>query len=199
MFSWIVRMRRLQNLCNSFEGPQKTSIATTITLMPTIETSHQRIQLHIDSTCEVDAQVHRFLMRYLHMYLLNAKKIQTANGKGMQIVSRLWLTERKETHIWEIAEKSAQQNFEENKTMSASHNLGESCTQSDRPSDVTFITNSSDKLPWLHTTDFISSPAVRGKEKRSKLRGTCIRTNATAKLRQKPTAIDKCISAWYPL
>jgi hypothetical protein len=33
---------------------------------------------------------------------------------------------------------------------------------------------------------------VRGKEKRSKLWGTCIRTNATAKLGQKPTAIDKC-------
>jgi hypothetical protein len=81
------------------------------------------------------------------MYLLNAKKIQTANEKGMKIVSRLRLTERKVTHIWEIAEKSAQQNFEDNKTMSASHNLGESCTQRDRPSDVTFITNSSDKLP----------------------------------------------------
>jgi hypothetical protein len=45
MFSWIIRMRRLQNLCNSFEGPQKSSIATMITLMPTIETSHQSIQI----------------------------------------------------------------------------------------------------------------------------------------------------------
>jgi hypothetical protein len=45
MFSWIIRMRRPQNLCNNFEGPQKTSIATMITLMPTIETSHQSIQI----------------------------------------------------------------------------------------------------------------------------------------------------------
>jgi hypothetical protein len=41
MFSWIIRMRRLQNLCNSFEGPQKTSIAT-MTSCQSIQITHRQ-------------------------------------------------------------------------------------------------------------------------------------------------------------
>jgi hypothetical protein len=55
-------------------------------------------------------------------------------------------------HIYEIAEKSPQHQFEGNRTISAVITLCET----HKESDLTSITNSSDKLPWL-PTDFISS------------------------------------------
>jgi hypothetical protein len=55
---------------------------------------------------------------------------------------------------YEVVEKSPRQQFEGNTTTSAVITLWELLTKCHT---VTFITNSSDELPWLLPTDFISS------------------------------------------
>jgi hypothetical protein len=61
-------------------------------------------------------------------------------------------------HIYEIAEKSQQQQFEGNMTMSAVITLWEllMCHNLRKCQTISFVRNGNDKLPWLYA-DFISS------------------------------------------
>ncbi len=114
-------------------------------LGPNLQNIHPQndISFHLNN-------LHKY-WQFLHQPL---KRVQYNKCRfEVSATSKAYTRQRKADIYGNFAEKSLNQQFEDNMTRSGHIALWESLTKCQA---ITFITNSSDELPWL-PTDFISS------------------------------------------